>query len=315
LDREKEEICTRSAFLQDLFESGSEVEREGRALRYEVQIGNTVFSDEIYEIVIERQRFKHSIETVAKVTFRLDKIDASRIDAYWPVIVDEIGISKRRVLYGVIVEAFRIDDRKLTLICEGSERYLKEYTVGYSWFSGFTPQEMLFYVGRRTPEIEVQEKNIGGLSLEKSPRAFKVIMPLLNFEIADEMNLLGLQLKRVDPTSEDEQAIDRCFKKIQGGSVNYQMWAASKLRLHAEIEATYFDEAALKVRKLATPVLDFLSYLVKLSILGFKGKHSSTATVPWNRDRYFTSISLGNQAYVRDISQTSLKACVFDYRT
>ena len=36
--------------------------------------------------------------------------------------------------------------------------------------------------------------------------------------------------------------------------------------------------------------------------------------VPWDRDRYFTAVSLGYQAYVRDLSEKMLKACLFDFR-
>ena len=84
--------------------------------------------------------------------------------------------------------------------------------------------------------------------------------------------------------------------------------------IELQIESQYFDEAAQEARKRATALIDLLSYLVKISVLGFKGRDSKFVLVPWDRDRYFTAVSLGYQAYVRDLSEKMLKACLFDFR-
>ena len=203
--------------------------------KYEVKIGDIVLTsgNEIYDVTVRVQQVGHGFETSATIVLFLDRIDPSRVDLHWPIIVEELD-AKKRVLYGVIVDTLRISHDKLALYCEGSERYQKEDQVGYRFFSNFTPQEIVFYIARRTPEIEVQEKNIVGLDLTKNRRPFKVIMPIINLDIPHQMNVLGLQLAQANPSSEDEKLIVKYFAEAGDAARSEgQIWNHSKTRYRA----------------------------------------------------------------------------------
>jgi hypothetical protein len=284
---------------------------------YEIGIGDVVLDPAaVYDFTYETKPVGHGIETTGVVTLRLDAVDPSKIDLYEPVIVDEIGATRNRVLWGVIVNALDVNDKKLALSLEGPERYHKEWQVGYRSFSNFSPQEIVFYLSRRIPEIEVQEKNIVGLKLNKNRRVFRVIFPVLNFEISDEVRVLGQRLGPVEASSDDERQIQKYSnEELRGAPTEQHIWSETRVRAQMSIEATYFDEAALEGRRLATAIVDLISYMVRLSTLGLKSDDGSVVTVPWDRNRYFTLPQLGHHAYVRDLSEATLKSCIIDFRS
>jgi len=173
-------------------------------------------------------------------------------------------------------------------------------------FFNFSPQEMMFYLSRRVREVETQEKNIHGLVLNKTRRTFHVTFPISGLNIVKTVALQGAELFPADPASEDERKITELKSRDS-------IWS-EKGRLKFEVEATYFDEAAQEARRKATVFLDWLSYSLKLSLLGFRIS-GQVIFVPWVRDRSLALLAFGDQAYVKDTSEPKLKACVVDFRT
>jgi hypothetical protein len=194
---------------------------------YEIRIGDVVLDQTaVYDFTYETKPVGHGIETTGVVTLRLEAVDPSKIDLYEPAIVDEIGATRNRVLWGVIVNALDVNDKKLAISLEGPERYHKEWQVGYRSFSNFSPQEIVFYLSRRIPEIEVQEKNIVGLKLNKNRRVFRVIFPVLNFEISDEVRVLGQRLGPVEASSDDERQIQKYSnEELRGAPTEQHIWS------------------------------------------------------------------------------------------
>ena len=89
-------------------------------------------------------------------------------------------------------------------------------------------------------------------------------------------------------------------------------WDKSSTRAEVTIEAKYFDEAAVEARNLIINALDWLSYTLRLSVLGIRTEEH-LILVPWVRERSFAVVSVGEEAYVRDLSEPSLKAYLHDF--
>lgn len=272
---------------------------------YVVRIGNITLRDEVISVSVKEEWVDHGRDVHGRVTLHLEKVDPSRLNLFWPAIVDEVdGNESRRILWGVVLSISREKDA-ITLECGGSERYSKEYLTTDSFFN-FPIQEIVFYLGRRIREIETQEKNIHGLALNKTRRRFNVIMPISGIEVYERVSIQDAELHPADPSSEDERLISE-YKQRE------KMWDV-RSRLNLNIEATYFDEAAEEARKAAIAVLDWLSYSLKLSLLGSKVSRE-VSLVPWIRDRSLSKVSVGDQAYVKDMTESPTKACMFDFRT
>jgi len=273
--------------------------------RFEVRIGDQLYKDEVLDFTMKEVEFHHHLERTAIVVLQLETIDPSKLNLHWPVTVD--SIDGKRLFRGLVVEAHRVDSDKLALMCEDSSRHFKETRVTYG-FHGFPWQEAFFYVARRVPEIEVQEKNFPRLSLNKSRRRFKIITPIVGLDLREKRSILGVDLAPKNPASEDEEVIARIFAKDDGTSV----WNQSATRAEITLEATYFDEAALEARRRVVSVVDWLSYILRLSVLGVKNDQG-LLLVPWTRERGFASVSVGQEAYVRDLSESSVKAYLHDF--
>jgi hypothetical protein len=278
-----------------------------------VHVGDTVLKEEVLDVIIEQTRLPHTRETTAMVVLSLDKTDLSMVNVHWRITVDDIESTPKRVFGGIVVETYPISNDKVVLECEGGERHLKERTMSYG-FHNFTVQEMVFYVTRRVPEVQVQEKNIQGLNLNKKLRNFRVILPILNLEIPATMSVMNARFHPNDPSSEDEKTIYSQFSKTTNADSpgEESVWNRSKVRAEVLVEATYFDEAAIEGRRLVTSALDWLLYFLRLSVLGIKNNIRSTV-VPWNRVHSHGVISAAEQAYVRDVSEPQVKACLYDF--
>jgi len=276
--------------------------------RYEVRVGDTVLKDEVFDVLIMETRLPHTRETAAKVVLLLDKMDLSKVNLYWPVTVEDARSTPNRVFSGVVVETYLVGNDKIVLECEGGERHLKERTITYG-FHNFPIQEIVFYVTRQVPEVQIQEKNIEGLNLNKKRRSFKVILPILNFEVPSTMSIMNVQIHASDPSSEDETTISTQFSKLADAN---SVWRRSNARAEVLVEATYFDEAAIAGRKLITSALDWFLYALRLSVLGIK-YNATSIVLPWNRDHSYGTISAAEEAYVRDVSESNIKACVYDF--
>ncbi|MCJ7768415.1 HEPN domain-containing protein [Candidatus Bathyarchaeota archaeon] len=285
--------------------------------QFEVRIGETVLKDEVADVVLQEFIFEHTMETRAAIILRLEKVDPSRLNLHWPAIVDEVDATRKRLFYGVVVEAYCAEGNKLVLACEDAKRYYEEFKARFG-FQEFPVQEIVFYLARRVPEVEVQEKNIQGLSLKKSPRSFRVIMPILNMSVTERTSILGIQLLPKEGTSEDEEAIARFFSEngktaSQAGNNERPVWYETETRAELTLEATYFDEAAAEARRRVSRAVDWLSYILRLSVLGMR-TDERLILVPWIRARSFAAVSVGQEAYVRDLSEPSLKACLYDFQ-
>lgn len=280
-----------------------------------MRVGDTVLKDEVFDVIIQETRLPHTRETTATVVLSLDKTDLSMVNVHWRITVDDIESTPKRVFSGVVVQTYPIGDDKVVLECEGGERHYRERTLSFG-FHNFMAQEMVFYVARRVPEVQVQEKNIQGLNLNKNRRNFRVILPILNLEIPVTMSVMNTRLHPSDPSSEDEKTIFSQFSKIVNSNSpgDNSVWNRSKVRAEVLVEATYFDEAAIEGRKLVTSALDWLLYALRLSVLGIKNNIRGTV-VPWNRVRSHGVISAAEEAYVRDVSEPQVKACLYDFET
>jgi hypothetical protein len=268
--------------------------------RFKVEIGDQLYEDEVIDFTKKELEFQHYAETRAIVVLQLEKIDPNKLNLHWPVTVD--SIDGKRLFKGLVVEANRVDSDKLALICEDSSRYSKETRI-INGFHNFPWQEAFFYAAKRMPEIQIQEKNVPGLSLNKSRRRFRVITPILGLDLREKKSILGVDLAPKDSASEDEVIIARIFAKDDGASV----WNQSGTRAEITLEATYFDQAALEARRRVVSVVDWLSYILRLSIPVLKNGQGPLL-VPWTRERGFASVTVGEEAYVRDLSESSAKA-------
>jgi hypothetical protein len=269
-------------------------------------VGDTILKDEVLDVLIMKTRLPHTRETAAKVVLLLERTDPSKVNVHWPVTVEDAKSTPSRIFSGVIVETCLIGNDKVVLECEGGERHLKERTMSYG-FHNFPAQEMAFYIIRRVPELHVG--NIEGLNLNKKQRNFKVILPILNLEVPLTMSFMNVQIHATDPSSEDETTISTQFSRLADAN---SVWGRSKARAEVLVEATYFDEAAIAGRKLATNALDWLLYVLRLSVLGIKYNAIKTV-LPWNRDHSYGAISAAEEAYVRDVSEPRMKACLYDF--
>jgi hypothetical protein len=102
-----------------------EREHESILSQFEVRIGETVLKDEVADVVLQEFIFEHTMETRAAIILRLEKADPSRLDLHWPAIVDEVDATRKRLFYGVVVEAYCAEGNKLVLACEDAKRYCK----------------------------------------------------------------------------------------------------------------------------------------------------------------------------------------------
>jgi len=269
-------------------------------------VGDTILKDEVLDVLIMKTRLPHTRETAAKVVLLLERTDPSKVNVHWPVTVEDAKSTPSRIFSGVVVETCLIDNDKVVLECEGGERHLKERTISYG-FHNFPAQEMAFYLVRQVPQLHVG--NLERLNLNKKRRNFKVILPILSFEVPVTMSVMNVQIHATDPSSEDETTISTQFSKLADAN---SVWGRSKARAEVLVEATYFDEAAIAGRKLVTNALDWLLYVLRLSVLGIKYNTISTV-LPWNRDHSHGTISAAEEAYVRDVSEPHMKACLYDF--
>jgi hypothetical protein len=273
--------------------------------RFKVRIGEQPYEDEVIDFMMKEQEFERRAVTTAFIVLRSEKIDPNRLNLHWPVTVDS-GDGKR-LFRGLVVEVDLVDNAKLVLTCQDSSRYLEETRIVYG-FHNFPWQEAIFYAAKRMPEIQIQEENVPGLSLDKSHRIFRVIIPILGLGLHEKKSILGVDLGPRDSASEDEVIIARTFTKDDGASV----WNQSSTRAELTLEATYFDEAALEARRRIVSVVDWLSCILRLSIL-IVSNDRRLLLVPWTRDRGFASVSVGQEAYVRDLSRSPAKACLYGF--
>jgi hypothetical protein len=143
-------------------------------------------------------------------------------------------------------------------------------------------------------------------------------MPILNLSVTERTSILGIQLLPKEGTSEDEEAIARFFSEngktaSQAGNNERPVWYETETRAELTLEATYFDEAAAEARRRVSRAVDWLSYILRLSVLGMR-TDERLILVPWIRARSFAAVSVGQEAYVRDLSEPSLKACLYDFQ-
>jgi len=214
---------------------------------YEIRIGDVTLRDEIMEMDILKDDAERPRYRVARIVLDLDKINPAELNVHWPAIVDQIDGVRKRVLYGVITEVKYIDTNRVLIVCRGAERYFEEYRTNLV-FDGFSVPEQVFYIGRRVPEVGVQERNIEGLSLKKNSRRFRVIMPILNLTVGKQSSVFGVLLRPSDPNSEDDKVIAEY--KID------TIWNKPIAWAETTVEAVYFDEAAIEARKRIVTALD-----------------------------------------------------------
>ena len=62
--------------------------------KYEVKIGDIVLTsgNEIYDVTVRVQQVGHGFETSATIVLFLDRIDPSRVDLHWPIIVRKLTL-------------------------------------------------------------------------------------------------------------------------------------------------------------------------------------------------------------------------------
>jgi hypothetical protein len=125
-----------------------------------------------------------------------------------------------------------------------------------------------------------------------------------------------VQIHPSDPSSEDEATILTEFSGEANSSSpdSDSVWRRSKARAEVLVKATYFDEAAIEGRKLVIGALDWLLYVLRLSVLGIENDIGKVL-LPWNRDHSHGAISAAEEAYVRDVSEPNVKACLYYFES